>query len=96
MKYIMIQVNQNGHVREFPVIFPDFIVHAHMADAMTRMMRREYRAPESRPVSAGFTSSMNVAKPGSLHGESESLRLHSRPEDGQHTMGLDYNHGIVL
>ena len=92
----MIQINQGGIVRELPIIFPDFIVHADMADAVVRLLRREHKIPDARPVSAGFTSSLYVAEPGSMHGVSESLNLYARPGDGAHTAGMDYSHGIVF
>jgi len=92
VKYLVMQVTGPGDlVREFPVIFPDAIVHKDMAEAMRRLPDMRL----SKPVAAGFVSSCHVG-PG-FHGESESLGLESRERaDDELVSMLDYTHGLVF
>lgn len=94
MKYIVMQVpvkGMKGVVREMPIIFPEALTHALVAAALER------HCPElkgSRPVSAGFISSLDVRA--ACHGKSESLgNLQSRGQvDDQLICTVDYTHGV--
>ncbi|WP_339844362.1 hypothetical protein [uncultured Halopseudomonas sp.] len=93
MKYIMLQImtgTQGDLVREFPVIFPDALVHADVAEAITKL-------PElatAKPVAAGFLSSLGLEA--ECYGESETLQIKSRGDlDSSRICMLDYSHGIV-
>lgn len=91
MKYVVMQVETHGLMREFPVIFPDGITHKDMAEALRRLPDMRM----AKPVSAGFVSSTDVG-PG-FHGESESLGLESRERaDDELVAMLDYSMGLVF
>lgn len=104
MKYIVLQVIDHypaGNLtREIPLIFPELLVHKDMADLLTRSLRRDLpdgRIREIKPVAAGFLSSVAIGSSAVdvCHGESETLKLASRPEDSQLIHMYDYEHGIV-
>lgn len=90
MKYIVIEVPLGTElVREIPVIFPNEIVHADMAETLIRM------CPEfekGKAISAGFVNSMDLTAP--PHGKSDSLKVESRREDARLILMHDYLHGI--
>lgn len=75
MKYIMFETTQENalgvlHI-QFPVIFPDLLVHAHVSNLLCRI-----RELNSKPISAGFLTREMIP-----YGKSESLNLESRSED---------------
>lgn len=75
MKYIMLQTTDG---QKLPVIFPEALVHVHVAAVMTRMVERSFNRPAA-VVSAGFVTFGDKVK---VHGESESLdNLKSNPLD---------------
>ena len=77
-------------VREVPVIFPNSLVHKDMADTLIRMCPG---FEGGKAVSGGFLSSTGLCQD-PVHGESESLKLKSRPEDTDLILMHDYLHGI--
>ena len=82
---------QKGMNYEIPFIFPELLVHSTMAivaDKMLRLSFNEKNIISIRPVSAGFLSSIGIEK--NCYGRSESLELHSRPEDNQLISMCDY------
>lgn len=94
MKYVVMQIKKHGIIRELPIIFPEALSHCDVAAALER------HCPElkgSKPVSAGFLSSMSSSEPKACHGESLTLgKLKSRGEvDDRLMVTLDYTHGIV-
>lgn len=94
MKYVVMRVRTGETERELPIVFPEALSHATVAAALER------HCPElrgSRPVSAGFLSSLSVGEEGACHGKSGSLgNLASRgPVDDALMRMLDYGHGIV-
>ena len=92
-KYIMFK--HRG--REFPVIFPDLMVHSIMADTMKQYYIMEARAMGNPdwvapvPVSAGEVQ-MVVA---GCSGRSETLKLDSRPFDASAITMFPYTHGVT-
>ena len=75
MKYIVMQDEEGA---EDIFIFPRRIHHDAMAEALSRIKNQTHGNWERvvrEPVSAGFVSGKRC------HGESESLRLKSRPQD---------------
>jgi len=94
-KYVMFQ---DRHGRQFPVIFPQELVHAEMAKIVPHAYRsgeladgkREWDCPKA--VSAGFVEGMAVCI---AMGESESMGVKSRPEDTQIINNHPYEKGIV-
>jgi len=78
MKYIMYE-NKDG--TKFPVVFSERLVHAHMDLAVPHAARRGNQI--IRPVSAGFVNLETFA----TYGESESMGLKSKKEDGLYIWG---------
>ncbi|HAT1683685.1 TPA: hypothetical protein I8Y21_004441 [Klebsiella oxytoca] len=87
MKYIILRLD--GKLpRDVPVIFPELLVHADVAKAMTTMIKEDsdnIHITDIRVVSAGFC---NTAV--ECHGRSESLNIGSRDTDDViiNTLGL--------
>ena len=97
MKYIVLEVDNKGIIRELPVIFPDIMVHADMFKYMQHQMTMQHNVDSVRCVSAGFISSIAVGAAGGCYGKSESLEITSRgEEDDKLIQMLDYTHGIRL
>lgn len=94
MKYIVIRIEDRTLVREYPVIFPQALVHEDVYRAMRLAVSN--RGNKVSAVSAGFVNSMEIGS-GSLrcYGYSETLKLKSREkEDESLIASLDYSHGI--
>lgn len=88
MKYVVFKRKD----REFPVLFPDILVHSMVAESLTA---KHGPLHGWQPVSAGFLSSLNV--PAECHGSSETLKLKSRGDaDSKLIATVDYTHGVVL
>lgn len=86
-KYINFRVGD----RDVPIIFPDILVHQHMAHIGHKVIDRSLRQP-TEIVSAGFISSLCVT---GVHGKSESLNdLSSRPGDASMINGYPQFHGM--
>jgi hypothetical protein len=85
MKYIMFvkQTTEDALPHFIPVIFPDELVHAHMAQVVLRTPEMR----DFRPISAGFVNlEMTVMGrhfPITTHGESETLKMKARGEDAR-------------
>ncbi|EEG5670946.1 hypothetical protein G3G77_002000 [Salmonella enterica] len=93
MKYIILRLD--GKIpREVPVIFPDLLVHADVAEAMTAMIKEDSsntNITNVRVVSAGFC---NTAV--ECFGKSESLDIASRDIDDTVINTWDYTFGLLL
>lgn len=74
MKYVMMLTLAG---QRLPILFPEHLVHAHVADDMRRRILRDTKQPAG-PVSAGFVSFKEGL---SVYGESDTLGLKSRPID---------------
>lgn len=74
MKYVMFGTTTG---RKFAVIFPDHLVHAHVAKYIANLSFAAHKEPATA-VSAGF---VNPGDELSVSGESESLKLKSDPVD---------------
>lgn len=100
MKYIVIQMaDRHGNARELPIIFPNSLTHAVVAEAI--QLSEDLKGQNSKVVAAGEISSMCIANSGLgpdpfCHGKSESLGgIASRgSEDDALIYMHDYNHGI--
>lgn len=89
MKYIVLKIKD----REWPIIFPDMMVHSDVAESMQLHVIR-FHDERSRVVAAGSISFFggNVL----CSGESETLGIESRgSEDEKLIKMFDYLHGIV-
>lgn len=78
MKYVVVAVMTRmlPPLREYPVLFPDDLVHQDVARGIVRAVEREFRG-EAKIVAAGFINHFT----GIASGTSESLKLGARPED---------------
>lgn len=106
MKYVMFQCTYSGGlVQKVPFIFPEFMVHADVAEYMKVMMLREHKMTDVRPVSAGFvnlggeftSTKGKVGKIGGVHvyGDSETLKLKHDPNDAAVLDFYQYTNGVV-
>lgn len=92
MKYIVMQVEQAGTTREFPVLFPAELGHIDVFEAL------KLKCPEltqAKAVSGGEISSTNIDS--GCHGRSSTLNLNSREEVDDALIRMrDYTSGIVF
>lgn len=98
MKYIVLRTTHKlpsgDMVREYPIVFPDALIHADVAAALALHLPQLKGA---MPCAAGSLSSMEVGAVGACHGKSETLgNLKSRgKQDDTLMMCWDYLHGVV-
>jgi hypothetical protein len=89
-KYVMWQVGDQC----YPVIFPQELVHEdvarHVHPLFVQMARSMPADTIRTPISAGFIEGLLVA---ATVGESETLRMNSRPEDAGIIIRRPYDHG---
>jgi hypothetical protein len=95
MKYVVIEARIGDDVREFPIIFPNILVHSIVAGSVIAGLQAFHnKNGKYTVVSAGEISSMDLDA-GSCHGSSETLKLKSRGEEDDKLITLhDYMHGI--
>lgn len=96
MKYIVLRkttkVGNSEMTREFPIIFPDALIHADVAKWLALCDGMQ----GAKPVAAGFLSSMEVGAENACHGKSDTLKLASRgKQDDTLMLCYDYLHGMV-
>lgn len=84
MKYIMYETADGKRI---PFIFPDFLVHAQVADRLGTLLQLS----RAKPVSAGSIGTVVVA---GISEGSESLALTSDPADATVINCYDYLHGL--
>lgn len=94
MKYIILKAEVNGIEKEFPVIFPNDLIHSVVSDAFKYALNKSVVIDIStlETVAAGFVSSVDL----NVHpiGKSESLGgLSPRSRDRDLIMTMDYCHG---
>lgn len=91
-KYIVVQVGVDVK-REWPIIFPDMLVHSQMAETIKTHLMRNHKMT-GRIVAAGTVSFFGGEV--NCHGESETLEIESRGEEDNSLIKMfDYLHGIV-
>lgn len=104
-KYIILRTGN----REVPIIFPDHLVHAQVADAI-RGMYGQIAVEMSNGVipmgSPAIQRLMDDIEPvaageltidiGSASGRSETLGVESRPTDAKFLRSYSYHHGIMM
>jgi hypothetical protein len=94
MKYIVVKVDDGKIPREYPILFPEALVHSEVLDAMKFGIQRSLEKPvKMECVSAGFISCMCIDAV--CHGKSESIGISSRDEDDALIKMIDYTHGIL-
>ncbi len=94
MKYIMISViDKMGMEREYPIIFPEALVHSDVYEAISNMLTSDKQVDQINVVSAGFLNSLGIQTP--VSGKSESLGgLKCRDSDTAAIQFIDYTHGL--
>lgn len=92
-KYIVLRRKGETLSYDFPIIFPDKLVHADVAKMLIQMMDWNDRNPGATTVvSAGQINLDNLA----CFGESETLEIKSRGDDDTILIkNFPYMHGIV-
>lgn len=88
-KYIMIEVTHGKTSLEFPIIFPDKMVHLDVATVMRLCSPLDGNF--SHVISAGMIEQLYVEGVG---GESTTLRIKSRKIDERTINMYNYEHGI--
>lgn len=95
MKYVVMEFKFNGLTVQYPIIFPNNLVHSGMAEAVTEVLTKQLQemATGIKPVSAGevtFHGEVNCS------GGSVSLELKSRKVEDETLIHLvDYTAGII-
>lgn len=96
MKYIMFECLRKKRgkdpaiTRRVPIIFPEPLVHAHVAKLMEPHLR--YMGFDTvKAVSAGDFDVLT----GKVSGKSDTLKLHHDPKDNDTITTYDYTHGMV-
>jgi hypothetical protein len=89
-KYVVLS---NGTF-EFPIIFPDKMVHADVAKYMKHYLNHDFVTNDNYwgVVSAGMIDDI---LPENVHGMSGTLNVSSRPQDKPMIETYAYLHGIV-
>lgn len=87
MKYVMFK-GPSG--KKVPIIFPDALSHIDVAIAVQAICPE---LEESKPVSAGFLSSLDIDA--TTSGKSTTLGLGSDPGDALVISTYDYTHGFI-
>lgn len=91
-KYIMFENHIGDTVLQFPVIFPDKLVHADVY-AHLKVLMPGWSAQGVKAASAGTIEHVHVK---GLSGNSETLRKQSRPEEDSRTIHTySYLHGVL-
>lgn len=90
MKYIMFRIDSPGDLpREFPLIFPNVLIHEDVAKAAIAGIPELAKA---EVVAAGECMISHCA----TGGNSFTLQINGRAEDALHIRMMDYNHGMKL
>lgn len=93
MKYIVIEVKNGDTEREWPIIFPDMMVHRQIADVIQNHLTIDHKQ-DSKIIAAGSVSFFGGEV--RCSGESETLNIESRgTEDEKLIKMFDYLHGII-
>ena len=96
MKYIILQTVVSNTVdvtREYPIVFPNSLVHSDVAEHMQHLLLREHGVT-SIAVAAGDLNLVGLNL--NCSGKSETLNLDSREDIDSALISMhDYYHGIV-
>lgn len=88
MKYVIVKAGD----QEYPVIFPDQMVHKDVAMHISAMLHNHHNVAikDLSVSSAGFVPSASL-RAMVCDGKSESLEIGSRPDDATFIATIDYN-----
>ncbi len=93
MKYIVVEIKNGETKREWPIIFPDTLVHRQVADIVQDHLAIDLKQ-DSKAIAAGSISFFGGKV--RCFGESETLNLESRGKEDEKLIKMfDYLHGIV-
>lgn len=93
MKYIIAKITHGDTSREWPIIFPDMMIHKQVAETIKWHLMRHHDV-EAKIVSAGSFSCFGGEV--RCYGESETLNIESRGKTDVDLIKMfDYMHGIV-
>lgn len=92
MKYIVLRTKMAGMEQKIPIIFPNLLVHKHVAKYITGLLIREYNGDADITIaSAGNIVLGDV----SCSGSSETCNSKSDIGDADLIESLDYTNGIT-
>jgi hypothetical protein len=86
MKYVMLEIEQEGLKRRVPIIFPNQLTHVGIAELMAQFAELK----GARAVSAGDCT-VDVE----CGGKSTTLKLSADKSDAALINSIDYLHGIL-
>lgn len=93
MKYIIFRTKIGDMTLDFPIIFPNMLVHERVAQAFKVMARKTHQW-EIEPVSAGEVSIPLGTDEVHCYGESTTLKLKAREHDAAIIIMSDYGGGF--
>lgn len=94
MKYVMALLKHRKdptYSRYVPLIFPDPLVHAVMAENLTHAL---YQQVDTEVYAVRIVSAGSINDQWECYGKSESLRLDSHPDDTDIVRTYGYFHGL--
>lgn len=77
---------------ELPIIFPDALIHADVAEVLKPKMPAAEKGRKWEVVSAGTIEMISATGVG---GNSKTLNMKSRPDDAALILSYPYLHGII-
>ena len=80
MKYIILKAKKGATSITLPIIFPDMLVHDHVARCLSLLLSLMYPTHKVAVCAAGFVSSVDVGRTIECNGESTSIGVKSRGE----------------
>jgi hypothetical protein len=89
MKYIILEMDLRGIKKKVPIIFPDFLCHDSIYNALSLVLKSDCKA-ESQVCSAGDI----IIDEAQCSGSSETLAVDSNPNDTYTILKYDYFHGL--
>lgn len=95
MKYIIFRIKDEGgnYQQKVPIIFPNYMNHADVANAMLPVLTMGRPPTYKATVSSAGDVSIKTALP--CTGRSITLRKSALPEDDRIIDTFDYMHGLV-
>ena len=89
MKYIMLQIKTGGVSQRIPVLFPDALVHAEVAEALLKHIPTLKKAKTINAGTVKVHASVDEAS------ESTTLELKAGSDDSMIINTHDFFHGIL-